>query len=59
MYSITSSPRVALDLAQAVQDEHLRRAVSTRRTAKRGLRLPGGRPHWWPARPWAHRPAVA
>jgi hypothetical protein len=58
MYSITNSPVLAVDLAHAIQDEHLRHARSNRRTPKRPRTEGARRPHWWPSGPWA-RPAVA
>jgi len=59
MYTLTTSPGIALDLAHAIHDEHRRRASSTRRKPRQPT-AHSGKPHWWPARPWTYRPpAVA
>jgi hypothetical protein len=58
MNSITNSPWMALDLAHAIQDEHLRRAAAATGRAPRRPKARGGKPLWWPTRPWATRPAA-
>lgn len=58
MYSITQSPTMAIDLAHAIQDEHLRHAPTVRRTPKRPARHGSGNAHWSPTRPFTRRPAA-
>ena len=59
MTLITQSPGLAVDLAHAVIDEHLRRAASTRRAPKRPPRRAGAKTRSWPTRLWTGRPAAA
>jgi hypothetical protein len=59
MYSITQSPSLALELAHGIEEEHFRKARSTRRRTRRLSAQPDGKRQWAPPRPWNPRPAVA
>jgi hypothetical protein len=59
MNSITQSPSLAVDLAHAVMDEHLRRAAGTRRTPRRPERRRTSKARSWPTRLRSGRPATA